>query len=133
MGNYYYCPYCGKTQFKTNNVCIKCEAVTNMIPSELDSEYYRQKSMSMYGDYTHWEEFLLNEIKKNPTFCLAKYNAAPSEKNKPIVNQPHCPTCNSTNVKKISDLRRGAHAVAWGLLSTTARSQFECKNCGYKW
>lgn len=46
---------------------------------------------------------------------------------------PRCPTCHSTNIRKISDLRRGAHAVAWGLLSTTARSQFECKNCGYKW
>ena len=53
-------------------------------------------------------------------------------KNNSLLN-PHCPTCNSTNVKKISELRRGAHAVAWGLFSTTARSQFECKNCGYKW
>lgn len=47
--------------------------------------------------------------------------------------KPHCPTCNSTNISKISDLRRGIHGVAWGLLSNTARSQFECKNCGYKW
>ena len=46
---------------------------------------------------------------------------------------PHCPTCNSTNILKISDLRRGIHGLAWGLLSNTARSQFECKNCGYKW
>ena len=46
---------------------------------------------------------------------------------------PRCPTCSSTNIKKISELRRGVHAAAWGLLSTTARSQFECKNCGYKW
>lgn len=47
-------------------------------------------------------------------------------------NQPHCPICNSTNIKRISDLRRGIHAVAWGLFSKTARSQFECKNCGMK-
>lgn len=51
----------------------------------------------------------------------------------PQPNAPHCPTCNSTNVKKISSIRRGIHAISWGLLSTTARSQFECKNCGYKW
>ena len=48
-------------------------------------------------------------------------------------NQPKCPTCQSTNIKKISALSRGAHAYAFGLFSKTARSQFECLNCGYKW
>lgn len=49
------------------------------------------------------------------------------------INTPKCPTCGSNNIKKISELRRGIHAAAWGLLSNTARSQFECNNCGYKW
>lgn len=48
-------------------------------------------------------------------------------------NIPHCPTCDSTNIRKISDLRRGIHVIAWGLFSTTAKCQYECKNCGYKW
>ena len=46
--------------------------------------------------------------------------------------QPKCPVCGSVNIQKISELRRGTHALAWGILSNTARSQFECKNCGYK-
>lgn len=48
-------------------------------------------------------------------------------------NQPTCPTCHSTNVVKISDVKRAVHGIAWGFLSKTAFSQFECKNCGYKW
>lgn len=45
----------------------------------------------------------------------------------------HCPYCNSTNVKKISGTERVAGAVAFGLFSKTARSQFKCENCGYMW
>lgn len=48
-------------------------------------------------------------------------------------NCPKCPTCNSTNVEKISGTAKVAGAVAFGLLSKTAKSQFKCKNCGYKW
>ncbi|MEY8339467.1 hypothetical protein AALB16_15860 [Lachnospiraceae bacterium 62-35] len=40
-----------------------------------------------------------------------------------------CPTCNSTKVKRIS----GTAKAAFGIFSKTARSQFKCENCGYKW
>ncbi len=49
------------------------------------------------------------------------------------LNKPKCPTCNSTNVKKISGTAKVAGAVTFGLFSKTARSQFKCENCGYKW
>lgn len=46
---------------------------------------------------------------------------------------PKCPTCSSTKVKRISGTAKAAGAVAFGLFSKTARSQFKCENCGYKW
>ena len=46
---------------------------------------------------------------------------------------PQCPTCNSYSVKKISGIKRAAYGSMFGLFSKTAKSQFECKNCGYKW
>lgn len=46
---------------------------------------------------------------------------------------PKCPTCQSINIEKISGAKRAVHGIAFGLLSNTAKSQFECKNCGYKW
>ncbi|MGN0408171.1 MAG: hypothetical protein ACI4EJ_07920 [Bacteroides sp.] len=50
-----------------------------------------------------------------------------------LLNKPKCPTCNSTNIKKISTTAKVAGAVTFGLLSKNATSQFKCNNCGYKW
>lgn len=48
-------------------------------------------------------------------------------------NTPHCPMCNNTNIRKISGTAKVAGAAMFGLFSKTARSQFKCENCGYKW
>lgn len=48
-------------------------------------------------------------------------------------NIPHCPTCDSTNIEKISLTKKAAGAFGFGLFSKTAKSQFHCKDCGYKW
>lgn len=50
----------------------------------------------------------------------------------PLTNQPKCPLCQSSNIQQISTIKRATHGMAFGLLSTTARSQWECKNCGNK-
>lgn len=49
------------------------------------------------------------------------------------LNTPKCPTCGSTSLDKITAFDRGVAAGAFGLISKTARSQFQCKKCGYKW
>lgn len=48
-------------------------------------------------------------------------------------NKPKCPTCGSTNIERISTTSKIIGAALFDLLSVTARSQFKCKNCGYKW
>lgn len=48
-------------------------------------------------------------------------------------SQVKCPTCGSTNVKKISVASKAVGAGLFGLFSKTAKSQFECSSCGYKW
>lgn len=49
------------------------------------------------------------------------------------INVPKCPTCQSTNIQKISTASKAAGAFIFGIFSSTARSQFKCNNCGYKW
>ena len=48
-------------------------------------------------------------------------------------NIPHCPTCNSTNIKRISMTSKAIGIGLFGIFGKTSRSQFECKDCGYKW
>lgn len=48
-------------------------------------------------------------------------------------NQPKCPTCGSTNINKISAASKFTGATLFGLFSKTAKSQFQCGSCGYKW
>ena len=47
--------------------------------------------------------------------------------------KPHCPTCNSTEVQKISNAKRIASTAVMGIASSTIGKSYECKKCGYKW
>lgn len=51
----------------------------------------------------------------------------------PYNGLPECPTCHSKNIESVSQTRRSLNRWAFGINNPTARAQFECKNCGYKW
>lgn len=147
LSYHYYCPICGTSQFPTNAVCIKCRQQINPIKSLQNGDYYRNKSMDLYGDYSHWNDILVaEEVSKNPLYNpRMRESQVPKavhdkilqdiiSKNQPSsTNVPKCPTCQSTNIKKISSTKRAAHGFMFGIFSKTAFSQFECENCGYKW
>lgn len=46
---------------------------------------------------------------------------------------PHCPTCGSPNIEKISIGKKMKGSFFFGFMSKDVRSTFHCKNCGYKW
>ncbi len=46
---------------------------------------------------------------------------------------PKCPTCGSTNIKRISVFRRSASSGIYGIASRSALKTFECRNCKYTW
>ena len=48
-------------------------------------------------------------------------------------NIPKCPTCQSTNIKKISSAQRAGSIIGFGIFSKNIGKTFECKKCGYKW
>ena len=47
--------------------------------------------------------------------------------------KPKCPTCGSTDIKRIGDIERGVSVGAFGLASSKINKTFKCKNCGYTW
>lgn len=48
-------------------------------------------------------------------------------------NKPKCPTCQSTNVSKISGVKRWLTTGLFGLASSDIGKTMKCNNCGYKW
>lgn len=119
-----------------------------IIPIELkhNLQYYSEKSKELYG--TPWKDsfIILEEIKEYGLLDMKKYEMYQGKlseqalayidkknENKTSQNIPKCPTCGSSNIENISALSRATHAYAFGLFSKTAKSQFKCKNCGYKW
>lgn len=66
------------------------------------------------------------------------YNYQSAQSSKPIhstqsQNVPHCPTCNSTNIEKISVGKKMKGSFLFGIFSSDVRNQMHCKDCGYKW
>lgn len=60
---------------------------------------------------------------------IAQANAQAQE----WLNKPKCPTCGSTNIKKIGGIERGASIAAFGIFSKKINKTFKCNNCGYTW
>lgn len=148
----YYCPYCGYVyknpfyQFKWT--CTGCSArKVELKMFSHDDDYYNNKSIEKYGTASHASEFYDLESSQNPLYNdvsasmrnmrdTQRFDEYMEKTNQIYENKscvPKCPTCGSTDIKKISVANKATHAVMFGLLSKTARSQFECNNCHYKW
>ncbi len=48
-------------------------------------------------------------------------------------NIPKCPTCQSTNIRKIGGVERGASIAMFGIFSKKINKTFKCGSCGYTW
>ncbi len=52
------------------------------------------------------------------------------QKTKEENNKPHCPYCNSTNIKKISGTERFTSIAMLGIFSKKINKSFKCIKCG---
>lgn len=57
------------------------------------------------------------------------YSSKPVENN----NIPQCPTCSSTNIRKMGAVESGASIALFGIFSKKINKTFKCKDCGYTW
>ncbi len=153
----HYCPICGMDrQMAKNTTCDWCGNKIEMVESIHPHQYYREEAQRRYNKkyiFNVTEEeahsILLEEARNNPLFdeeLSKRYfeqwrnevhaaNATNPYFNQVIKNNktPKCPTCDSTNISKISTASKVMGGAMFGLFSKTARSQFKCNNCGYKW
>ena len=98
----------------------------------MTTEYIRQKyvfndprfSKSKFNERERKEEKDYQEFKEQSKRDVAAYSGHPTIT---------CPTCGSTNTKKISGLSKAASVGLFGIFSQKVKHQFHCNSCGYEW
>ena len=129
-----YCKICGFVDGEGNiDVCPICKST-----DWEDADLITLKEISQDRQFL---EAMIDLKKKDPIeyqLKMSQFKAnlkqqEQAEKSRVEDNTLRCPTCNSTNVKKISATSKVIGASMFGLFSKTARSQFKCEQCGYKW
>ena len=82
-------------------------------------------------------EHLVNPSTQHELEYQSRVQKAKSEKVMQDIEQqqhiPKCPTCKSTNIKKIGTGERVTSVAMFGLFSKKINKSFKCKNCGYTW
>lgn len=83
---------------------------------------------------TLWEEERQAEIKaKDDARHKQEMDKLWDQVHQSMASKPHCPTCGSTNVKKLDVVDRAVSVGTLGVLSNKINKSFKCKDCGYTW
>ncbi len=149
------CPNCGTIDAGERVIRLKCyecgapyrstdidrslyhDELINACINNSSDEYTHDLLEKYVGDTINWNIYNARENKQNTIrkkrIIQDKQKQAEEQTRQDAINIPKCPTCKSTDIKKITATSKIAGAIGFGLLSKTAKSQFECKNCGYKW
>ena len=109
-------------------VCAKCRHVAGGGPYPI----------ARTGDYIlmdpRWDDdcnYCGNKLKNHILSKCPDSWVPPQPKNN--TNIPRCPTCRSTNIRKISATSKVASVAVWGVLSRKVHKQWHCNACGSEW
>lgn len=154
-----YCMYCGTpiVEIRSDNYCglytillIRFEPtykikIIKAVREELglglaDAKHFVENLPKIIKDEISLQECLRIQEKFESLSAIVEVRAdAESKENyrtlfttpRPCV--PTCPTCCSTNIKKISATKKVVYGAIVGPFSRTMWSEFKCRNCGYMW
>ena len=149
-----YCKKCGtiskRYEYEKDEPCRFCKNKMYDVPDE----YYPKLNGEIIRTVIDNKEKFLEEcVKSSPEFDPLFFKKKSQEMDRAIKigsairagadpklafknggqNMPKCPTCGSTNIKKIGTMSKIVGASMFGLFSKAAMSQFRCGDCGYKW
>lgn len=147
-----YCSKCGRELFDRDIECDKCKS-TDFISEKKCKEIIKKiNSVNMISKkkllkdpiYKMVYDFIINKPRDSFNPYATDGNSESNKEyfdriskhtiNKPEKqNIPKCPTCGSTNIKKISGTKRWLSAGLFGLASSNIGKSMCCQNCGYKW
>lgn len=144
------CPECGKEISDKSAHCIHCGfPITNIAQTNIckigNCGYDLSEELQMVldgvdkvkvvgklrsKDLTLKEAVKMYSILNDTKSVPSNFEKEPEE----VDTTPKCPTCQSTNLKKISALSKAGSVALWGVLAAGRTSKtWHCNNCGNEW
>lgn len=150
-----YCPECKHNFSDGFDECVYCgsELVegtieTEDIQTDTDKPIYKMSDAEILEKYSDYRKRIEEQTGHNMTdaefLCGIKEARRDSLSHKAdkymrniqeanAVNIPKCPTCQSTDIKKVSTMSKASSVALWGLFSQKVKKQWHCNNCGSEW
>ena len=159
MDEVMYCEKCGFIgHILFSKQCKHCKTKMKILSEDMKYKYhiFVEDWVEIYKEeIAHRKDnFVTNELQSNPLFSIEEYNKQINKqieveneiseyqkkkqleiqsKNLKTMNNnncvPKCPTCGSTNIKKISTTNRIVSTGLFGLASSKIGKQWHCNNC----
>lgn len=123
---YIKCKYCNTNMIQTDETGD--EFVDNFCTYSVKGEDYFKIFAKKYGGDQFSEEAYEDRIR-----TVKRENSARQSTQRQSSNIPHCPTCGSSNIRKIGAGERTASILGLGLFSRKINKTWKCNNCGHTW
>lgn len=137
-----YCPKCGEialTSMRPNEKCLYCGTILQ------DTEYICYDVIDHGNLKPEIRKAIFEKyIKNSPSYSEEAVKQReekeyrnrlnlPSSYKAKEANKPKCPTCGSTNIKRITTANRAVSVLTLGILSGKIGKNYECLDCKVKW
>ena len=118
------CPICRSIY---PNDYIECEHCNEEL---IDNEVYKKWNDVQKNNYQ--KKYKSKYQTSESTIVINKPTSTQPSQSTPL-NIPKCPTCGSTNIRRISTLDRAVSIGILGIFSGKIGKNYECLNCKAKW
>lgn len=124
------CNYCNSNLFLVPDVFLDDSKIliNNALKDQFINDYIKSSPEFDQYLFEHREEDMFNK-RMSDREKLA-HGASILEEQSRV---PKCPTCGSTNIRRMSGGERGASIWAFGIFSKKSNKTFKCENCGDTW
>lgn len=144
-----YCKKCGRivqeSRNETTKICDYCSHTLEYVPEQFligkrgiaINDSLKEQFINEYIKSSLEFDQYLFEHRDQDMFDKRMFDQNKIAQGKAVLEEvskvPECPTCSSTNIRKMSGIERGASIATFGLFSKKINKTFKCNSCGYTW
>lgn len=138
------CPFCGEalknSDWSRRDMYAREEWELNWIKDDIDNRFVKNNPLidqAAYQSRIQQENDQQKAANRKAAIKWAEIERqseqAAARRAAEQANAPRCPTCGSTDLKKIDALDRAISVSFLGLASGKIGKSFKCNHCGYMW